>query len=109
MDPPSLLLVAATIMVKKRLVNSITYFSFILQAAIAWLWQHGGGGGGGGSAAAVASMTVEAAAWQKRNFGGSDSVLGSAAAARRWRWQRGVGSGSMAYADNVYHGDGGDD
>ncbi len=58
---------------------------------------------------AVASLTVEAAAWRKRNFGGSGSVLGSAAAAWRRQPQRGVGGGSVAYAEDDYNGDNGDD
>jgi hypothetical protein len=99
-----LLLAAVTIMVKKRLVNSITYFSFILQTAVAQQWQHGGRGGSGGSMAAAASLVAEAAAWWKRNFGGSGSGLGSTMAARRWQRQRGVGGGSVAYADNYCNG-----
>ncbi len=44
-------------------------------------------------AAAVASLAAEVAAWQKRDFGGSGSALGSAVAAWRRRRQRGVGGG----------------
>ncbi len=68
-------------------------------------WQRGDKGSSGGSAVAAASLTAEAAAWQKRDFGGSSSVLGSMAAAwRQWR-QHGIGSGSVAYADDDYNGD----
>jgi hypothetical protein len=56
---------AVTIVAKKRLVNSITFFLYFLgsgNAALAvwqqrwWRWQHGSGGqlgGGGGSLAEV--------------------------------------------------------
>jgi hypothetical protein len=55
----------------------------------AWCrWQQSGGGS---AAAAAASLAAEAAAWQKRDFGGSGSTLGSTAAARRWRQKCGVG------------------
>jgi hypothetical protein len=55
--------------------------------------------------AAAASLVAEAAAWRKRNFGGSGSVLGSAVTGR-WQWQRqrGVGGGSVVYADNDCNG-----
>ncbi len=43
-------------------------------------WQHGGIGGNGGSMAAADSFTAEAVAWWKRNFSGSSSAFGSAAA-----------------------------
>jgi hypothetical protein len=53
----------------------------------------------------VASLAAEVAAWRKRNFSGSSSVFGSAAAAWWQQWQqRGVGSGSVAYADNNDNG-----
>jgi hypothetical protein len=52
----------------------------------------------------AASLVAEVAAWQKRDFGGSGSALGSAAAARRWRRQCGIGGGSVAYADDYCNG-----
>jgi hypothetical protein len=51
--------------------------------AVRW-WQRSGGGGSSGSTAAATSLVAEAATWQKHNFCGSSSALGSAAAARRW-------------------------
>ncbi len=72
-------------------------------------WQRGGRGGSSGSAATVASLTVEAAAWQKCNFGGSGSVLESAAAGHQQQRQCRVGGSSVEYADNDYNSDDGDD
>jgi hypothetical protein len=95
---PLSLCAAVTIVVKKRLVNSITFFIFCRQR-----WrrrQHGGSG----SMAAAASLAAEAAAWRKRNFSSSSSPFGNAAAAWWWQQQqRCVGSGSMAYADNNFN------
>ncbi len=72
---------------------------------VAQRWQHGSRGGGGRSMGAVASLAVEAAAWQKRNFSGSSSAFGSATAAWRRQWQqRGIGGGSVVYADNNCNG-----
>ncbi len=71
---------------------------------VARQWQRSSRGGSGGRVAAAASLAVEAAAWQKCNFGGSNSALGSVVAAWRQRQQRSVGGGSMAYADNDYNG-----
>ncbi len=42
------------------------------------------------------SLPLEAAAWQKHDFGGIVSALGSAAETRRWRRQRGVGGGGSS-------------
>ena len=54
-----------------------------LLAAVAARWGHRQRQCGSGSAAAAktARLTPEAAAWQKRDFGGSGSALGSAASA----------------------------
>jgi hypothetical protein len=52
----------------------------------------------------AASLAAEAAAWHKRDFGGSSSALGSAAAAQGPQRQGGVGGGSVAYADNDCNG-----
>jgi hypothetical protein len=60
--------------------------------------------GGGSSTVAAASLAAEEAAWQKRDFSGSSSAFGNAAAAWwRWRQQRCVDGGSMAYADNNFN------
>ncbi len=69
-----------TIVVKKRLVNSIIFFIFCRQSVVAQCWQRGSRGGDGGSTAAAASFTAEAVAWWKRNFSGSSSAFGSAGA-----------------------------
>ncbi len=54
---------------------------------------------------AAASLEAEAAAWRKRNFSGSSSAFGSVVAAwRRQQQQRGIGSGNVAYADNIFNG-----
>ena len=42
-------------------------------------------------------MGAEAAAWQKRDFGGSGSALGRAAAVRQRRRKLGVGVSSAAH------------
>ena len=82
---PLLLRAAVAIMVKKRLVNSITFFH-ILKAVVVRRWQRGGRGGNGGSTAAATSFAAEGVAWWKRNFSGSSSAFGSAAALWWWRW-----------------------
>ncbi len=49
---------------------------------------------------AAASLAAEAAAWQKRDFSGSNSVFGNAAVAWWWQQQQWcVGGSRMAYAD----------
>ncbi len=77
---------------------------------VAQQWQRGGRGGSGGSTKAEASLAAEVAAWRKRNFSGSSSAFGSAAATWRWqRQQRGIGGSSVAYADNNCNGHDDDD
>ncbi len=68
-----------TIMVKKRLVNSIP-FLFILWAVVAWRLPCIGRDGGRGSMVTVVSLAAKAAAWQKRNFSLSSSAFGNAMA-----------------------------
>jgi hypothetical protein len=103
MAPQSLLCAAVTIVVKKRLVNSITFSFYFLgsgSAAVAAHWQrwrrlqHSGGGQLGGRGSSLAEA----------RFRGSSSVFGNAAAAWWWGWQqRCVGGSSMAYADNNFN------
>jgi hypothetical protein len=83
-------------------------------AVEAWRWRrHRGGRHGGGSAvaaavaAAAASLAAEAAAWRKRDCGGSGSALGRAAAMRRQRRQRGVGGGGSSGSSGGSGGSGG--
>ncbi len=81
MGPPSSLIAAVTIEVKKGKSTVLYIYIFFVgsgSTAVAAQWRQRGGG----SAAASASLVVEAAAWQKCNFGGSSSPLGSAVAAR---------------------------
>ncbi len=49
-------------------------------------------------------MAAEVAAWQKRNFGGSSSALGSAVAAWRRRRQRNVGGSSVVLGEALAAG-----
>jgi hypothetical protein len=98
-----LLCAAVTIVVKKRLVNSIT-FLYILYAVVAWRWQHCGRGGSDGSTVAAASLAAEVATWWKRNFSSSSIVFGNAVAAWWWRQQEQcIDGSSMAYADNNFN------
>ncbi len=88
MAPPPLLRAVVTIMVRKRLVNSITFYLFCRQ------WERGGGSAEAEVAAAAARQRRPA--WRQRRQLGRSAILAVAAAHLEVRWQRGSGGDNNA-------------